>query len=135
MPIILTDEEYIQARDSKEGFEAILTKTCALAVEDALRILPNVMQSLILQINDLKTTSDKFYRDNPKLEPHREKVAEIIEQVQAKSPGKTYTDILVEAKLEAERTLNLMEGKPLLADKKPSLDEIDYTLNMFEDSK
>ena len=125
----ITDEEYHKATNCKKGLEELLTKVCALAVEDALRVLPSVMQSLITQIADLKATSDKFYKDNPELVDCKDQVARVLEKLQSASPGKAYIDLLVDVKKE----LSLSAGFKPTIDHKPTLDEADYALKMFEE--
>lgn len=133
MPITITDEEFANARDSKAGLEALLTRTCALAVEDALRVLPSVVQSLVVQVATLKETSDKFYADNKDLAMHKDGIAALTEEFEAKNPGKELPDILKEVAVEARRRLKTFGSLAAVQSPKPELTTLDAELkNMFE---
>lgn len=133
MPVILTDEEYEGAK-TKQGLEALLTRVCALAVEDALRLLPTVTQNLVVQISELKSASDRFYKDNPDLATQKDGVARIIQDLEARHPGKSLPDLMNEAARVAKQRLAVYgELTSSSSSSKPSLESLDYLAGAFEE--
>lgn len=129
MAVVLSDEEYALARGSKEGFEAVLTRVCALAVEDALRVLPQVVKSLVVQVAGLKETSDFFYKSNPDMASRKEELAKVLESLEAQNPGKPYPELIQQAanQLRARVFTGVDPGG------KPKLEDLDKQLNgMFQ---
>jgi hypothetical protein len=133
MAIILTPDEW-QRIETKEGMEAILTRVCALAMEDSLRVLPTVIKSLVAQTSLLKKTSDTFYANNKDLLAHKELVSKVTEELEAKSPGQPLEKLLNEAAIEVRRRLVGM-GKISHTGPKPDLETLDHLAGMFEGGK
>lgn len=57
------------------------------AVEKALLMLPEVVSHLFQQKMVEKKVVEKFYKDNPILETHKDIVAKVIEDTDGKNPG------------------------------------------------
>jgi len=131
MSVKLTPEEW-QNIETKEGLEEVLTRICALAVEDALRVLPTVVRSLVAQAALSKKAADTFYLENRDLEGHKELVARVVEELESKSPGKTYADILNSAAPEIRKRL-MVNKKIVHTGTKPDLEKLDHLAGMFGD--
>ena len=129
--IQLTVEEF-EASKTKEGLEALMTKVCALAVEDTLRLLPSVVQNLVIQVADLKESSDKFYRDYPELGQHKEGVAHIVQELEAKFPGKSLKELMPEVARTAKTRLAQLGSLSAQSGPKPKLEDLDYLAGMLE---
>jgi hypothetical protein len=80
----ISDELHVKLkRGSKSAYEAY----GQLIVEEVLRSIPHVIEAVCKQTLALRRLSEDFYRKNPDLEPHREKIPKVLEQVEAENPG------------------------------------------------
>jgi hypothetical protein len=68
----------------KDAFETF----AGLIVEEALKLLPHVVERLAKQSMALHKLSAKFYADNPDLVEHKETVTRTLERLEADNPGK-----------------------------------------------
>jgi len=131
MSDIITRAEYDRCTGDYDLFVTILERVKAQAVEEALRILPNVMKSLTIQAAGMYELKNKFYTDHPELVPHRQLVATIVEQTEANNPGLSYEDIIkkalpsIEAKVKTKKVVATDVGG------KPSLSQIDHLAGML----
>ena len=103
---IITEEEFNNAKGKDltyDKFCDLIKGLVKLSVEESLRALPTVMTSLSNQASYLKGISDDFYSKNKDLnnEKNRKIVAETIERIESKNPGKKYSEILALAADEA----------------------------------
>ena len=82
---------------------------CSRAVEEALRVMPNVVDHLTKQSFVMKKLSDNFYEKNKDLKGHKELVVQTIEKVEGENPGKNYREIL---EIVEPRVRNALQLKP-----------------------
>jgi hypothetical protein len=116
---------------TKEEFEARLIDLKHEAVEEALRVLPSVLQNLVVQVAHVKELRDNFYRDHPELDSHKEIVAKVVEEVEASNPGLIYDKLMEKvAPIARQRikALSIVDSN----NGKPSLEKLDHLANMFE---
>jgi len=131
MPVVLTQEEF-EARNTKEGFEHIMTKVCRLATEDALRLTPSVVQSLVTQVASLRESKDQFYLDYPELATHKAEVARLFETLEAQHPGRPLSSLSAEVARVAKSRLAQYGTLAASVEGKPSLESLDHLAGMFE---
>ena len=112
---IITEEEF----EELEGFDydilnKYLTRIIKLCVEESLKSLPAVMTHLSSQAAYLKSLSDNFYIKNKDLDTtqNRKIVAQTIESVEAKNPGKKYQEILNLAAPMARKMISITSNNP-----------------------
>ena len=88
---------------TKDEVDALLVKATQNAVEQALRSLPFVVQSLIASTSNLKSASERFYNDNPDLTNHKPLVAKAMEKVERENPGFTIEQVVDRTAIEARK--------------------------------
>jgi hypothetical protein len=97
-------------RDPKE-FNKVLNKIYQKAVMDTrssvVETLPEIVKTNIAIMNELKSTSDKFYEDNKDLQPFRKVVSVVFDEIAAASPTKNYSDLIKEVAPEVRKRLNI----------------------------
>lgn len=76
-------------------------------VEEMLRILPGVIQSLVRRTVMLRDITDKFYADNKDLVDYKDVVARVIEVLEIKSPQMDLEQLLKEAAPAARRQVRI----------------------------
>ena len=116
---------------TKEELAAVLLKVKQEAIEEALRILPSVAQSLVTQAAGIYELRSKFYAENPSYAGNKELVASVMEQVEHKHPGATYDKLLELAKPEIESKLALHKTLASTDKRKPKLEELDHLAGML----
>jgi len=97
-------------------------------IEHALKALPGAVDYLMKQSHTLKKTSEEFYEKNPRLTKHRQMVAQLVEQTEAKNPGRSYREILSEVETEAKRRLDDLELADKTAGRKLNVRDLDERL-------
>jgi hypothetical protein len=110
---LFTEEEFSAWQNRKLDYD--LTHELALllvykAVEEMLRVLPGVIQTLVRRTVMLRDLTDKFYADNKDLVDHKEIVARVIEGLELKSPQIDLEQLLKEAAPLARRQVRLAKS-------------------------
>lgn len=97
-------------RDPKE-FNKVLNKIYQKAVMDTrssvVETLPEIVKTNIAIMNELKSTSDRFYEDNKDLQPFRKVVSVVFDELASTSPTKNYSDLIKEVGPEVRKRLNI----------------------------
>lgn len=101
-------------RDPAE-FNKLLNKIYQQAVVDArktvtenvFRSIPEIVQSNITIMSELKQVSEEFYNQNEDLKPFKKVVAAVFEEVASENPGKSYRELLPLVGNEARKRLEL----------------------------
>lgn len=97
-------------RDPKE-FNKVLNKIYQKAVMDTrssvVETLPEIVKTNIAIMNELKSTSDRFYEDNKDLQPFRKVVSVVFDELASASPTKNYSDLIKEVGPEVRKRLNI----------------------------
>jgi hypothetical protein len=94
--------------------------------EHVLLLLPSVISHLINNMATMKELSTQFYEKHKDLAQHKNIVGTVIEQLEAKHPGKSVEEILNLAAPEARKLMSLqqnVESKPSF-----SVDKLDKIL-------
>ncbi len=110
-----TEEDFV-------AWEGRLTKK---AVEEALRVMPSVVDHLTKQTFYLNNLSSSFYKKNPTLKGQRKLVKEIVMQVESENPGDTYEQVLDKT---AEKVKKILEEKEKITPKNKTLKDIDDSI-------
>jgi len=91
-----------------EEKEEIINK----AVERALLMLPEVVGNLMAQHAVRVKTNTKFYKDNPDFAYHKDTVAAVVEEEEAKQPSHDYEKLLYECIPAIRRRIALTNSIP-----------------------
>lgn len=116
---------------AKELLEKLFERSIHLATEQALRSLPNVVQSLITQVSSIKEAKDKFYAENKDLANNRELVAKTMQKLEAENPGLTLEAMLQKLAPEVRKIQTTMNNLPP-AQGRPKPETLDHLAGMFE---
>jgi DNA-directed RNA polymerase len=87
-----------------------------LAMEKALRMLPEVVVKLMEQKTSMLRIKEQFYKENEAFLKHKDIVASVIEEVEGKNPGKQYEDLLtlatplIKARIGTIGSLDMKKG-------------------------
>lgn len=107
---------------SKSEVDELIRKAKEEAVEQALRVLPMVVQNLVAVASGLKATTDKFYSDNKDLIKHKDLVSQVMEVIESRNPGASIDKITKDTAAEVRRRISLGDfdmapkGEPSQAD-------------------
>lgn len=101
-------------RDPKE-FNKVLNKIYQKAVLDTrssvVETLPEIVKTNIQIMNELKATSENFYKENKDLEPFKKVVSVVFDEIALANPNKPYTDLIKEVAPEVRKRLDLKTTK------------------------
>jgi len=117
-----------------EQFCDFASRIIKKSVEESLRALPAVMSHISSQVAYLKGLSDRFYDANKDLNAHRPIVAQVMEMVEADSPGLSYEQVINKAGPIARQrilTLQKVDQKSVDPQKKRALSVVDDRLKDF----
>lgn len=101
----------------KKGIES----TRKSVTEEVLRRIPEVVKRNVEVASALKATADKFYSDNPDLQPFKKAVATVYEEISSANPDKTFADIVDEVAKESRKRLGLNKKVNKPTPQKPTL--------------
>lgn len=113
---------------TEEALNEMIQSTMDYAVEHALRSLPGAIDHIMKQTMVIKKAADQFYEKNKELVPHKQMVAQIVEQAEAENPGLSYDQVLRRAEQLAKRRL---KDKQVIVNQpkgKLSLEDLDNNL-------
>ena len=79
---------------TKEEIDKLLEENIAKAVEQALRSLPFVVQSLMATTAQMQEKRENFYKDNKDLVGKETMVAKVMERVESENAGDNFDEIL-----------------------------------------
>lgn len=116
-----TEEDFI-------AWEGRLTKK---AVEEALRVMPNVVDHLTKQAFYLNNLSSEFYKKNPKLRGNRKLVQDIVMQTEGENPGDSYEQVLDKAAEKANKILEEKEKINPKGKEKKTLQDLDDQIGVL----
>ena len=98
-----------------------------LSVEEALKVLPAVVNHVANQVTYINQVSDDFYKDHPNLAKNKKMVAQMIEKAESDNPGQSYGKLLESIAPQAKLKLAELSN---IGTKKGSkeLDDLDNSL-------
>ena len=109
--IEISDDDYRQAMDSKEGFLGAMKKMVGVGEQRAIqRVIPSVNVMIRNQIALWSIVND-FYTDNPDLRQYKPFVSFIYQDLQGKNPNWDVTKVLTEAEKIVRDKMNLPRDK------------------------
>ncbi len=131
-PTTLEEQDFIGELDPEEiirdknSLNKLLNSVYMKGVADAEKVtsekillhIPDIVKYNIGIMNDLKETSENFYKENPDLKPFSKVVAAVFEELMSNNPGKNYKDLVKEVGDETRKRLDLHK-KAVVEEKKP----------------
>jgi hypothetical protein len=109
---IITEAEYNElGKLTYNQFKMYTTRLVKLCVEESLKALPSVITHLANHADYMKNLSNKFYNENKDLNNYRRLVSNIIQHVEANNPGRSYEDVLEEAKEKSRKVISMLKLK------------------------
>jgi hypothetical protein len=110
--------DFENVRDNPKEFNRLLNNVLKKGVEigerrsrsydeNVLKSLPSIVKTNIATVRSLEKASEEFYENNSDLKPFKKVVALTFEEIAAKNPDKTFTDILKDVEKEARKKLDL----------------------------
>lgn len=122
--MFVTDEDLKDI--TADRVNKLLTSVVQKSVEEALKVLPFAVNSLIDQLTSAKTLSVKFYEDNKELQEHKKLVASCIEELESRNPGRPLENILIDVlPMVKERLGKINTIKPPTTNR-PNIKDIDF---------
>lgn len=109
----------------REAFEDLVQ----LAVQEALKALPLVIDNITKQAAVLRSSSEQFYNENPGLREHKPLVAKVLEQVEAENPGISYKTLLEKTKPRVYQALQSQSVAKPVNPEKLKLFDLDHNIN------
>jgi hypothetical protein len=104
----LPDEETFDAvLKDHNAFNALLTSVARTAVEQSLRLMPSVASQIVNQQVSMTTAVRDFYTDNADLEPHKQYVGFVSNEVTSAHPDWNLTQVLQETEKVVRERLRL----------------------------
>lgn len=88
----ITDEEF----GTKEGLENALERVHNKAIEDTLRLLPDIIVGLIVRTQGTQSTYAKFKQDHPEFAGRENELRIAIEQIELEDGTLTLDEVLLE---------------------------------------
>jgi|GEM_PF-4301616 hypothetical protein len=88
----------------KKGLEVARTKI----IEQVTRSIPDIVKENVRINTELKSLTDKFYKDNPDLANFKPSVAAVGEEILSKHPNWSLEKVFAETGKEAKRRLKLV---------------------------
>jgi len=102
-----SNETFDTVMSDVKNFNALLTAVVNTSVERSLRMIPQVVTSVVDQTVNMKTAVADFYRANGDLVPHKKYVGFIANEVTAEHPDWQLEAVLVEVENQARGKLRL----------------------------
>lgn len=124
----LSREEFERLRNgeiSYEEYNELIERLVNSCVEQALRMIPGVVDFMVRQATYLNQLSGDFYKNHPELAEHKELVGRVLEQVESENPGTPYEKLLEKTVPKAKQVL---QGKKSFKDQDFSLSKLDEDL-------
>ena len=88
------DEALLNSMRSREGMNKVLNAVRARAKEDVLRTIPQLVAVAAREEASRQIIASEFYRSNPDLIAHKDKVALVAQGLQARNPQQTFEQLL-----------------------------------------
>lgn len=109
--------DFDEVTSDPNEFNKLLNKIYEQAVNDAresaseniLRSIPDIVRTNISTVANLKAASEKFYQDNPDLQPFKGAVAAVFEEIASENPDKEFSELLGTVAEESRRRLSLQK--------------------------
>lgn len=126
----MIDESLLQdlREGKKEAFELLVHK----AVEEALRALPGVMKSLMIQASYVQQLNTTFYDKHKDLKGQEDLVLKTLERIEGENPGTPYESVLEKTAAEVRKVTSEFGRLSMQETSKPSLEHLDHLAGMFE---
>ena len=93
----------------------ILSRVCNMAVENAIRKLPEVVSRLMATTAATKALTQRFFEDNKDFEKHKDIVTAVVQDVESLHPDWDYAAILKEAEDKIQQKIIAGNNVPELA--------------------
>jgi len=107
LQFIDSNETFDTVMSDVKNFNALLTAVVNTSVERGLRMIPQVVTSIVDQTVTLKTAVADFYRANGDLVPHKKYVGFIANEVTAEHPDWELEKVMEEVENQARGKLRL----------------------------
>lgn len=91
---------------SYEELNELFDKVVSASVEQALRMIPGVVDYMVRHATYLNQLSTNFYEKHPELAEHKDIVTKVLEQVESENPGKPYEELLNKTVPKAKEVLS-----------------------------
>lgn len=117
----------------REGRSEAFEQLVHIAVEEALKVLPGVMKSLMVQAAYVQKLNDSFYKDHGDLVNHKDLVLQTLERIEGSNPGTPYEKILEKTAEEVRKVVRGVTSVDTHTTGRPKLEELDHLAGMFEE--
>lgn len=128
---LIKDLREANVEDARQSLQEVFDQFVHQAVEQALRSLPGVINSLAAQAAQMQEATGEFYRSNPDLIDHKPLVAKTLEQLEAEHPGLTIQELTAKLVPEVRSKLKNYQKLSGQEEAKPSLDHLDHLAGML----
>lgn len=109
---VATEEEMDKALNSKDNFNALLTKVSERGAESVLRMVPQLVAKLADQVVTQKMAVTEFYRENPDLMSNKAFVGMVANDIAAANPGWGMEEVIKTLGPEVRNRLKIAGGIP-----------------------
>lgn len=128
----MSDDEYLAATETKEGFEKILHKVAKASYDqgatETLKVVPSMIKKEVTEAIVIREALAEFWQNNLDMKPYKAVFAQTIDSIQKKEPGLTLEMLLQKAEIETRMQMKLPQKKQEAAkpkkvedpDKKPA---------------
>lgn len=117
----------------REGRADAFEQLVHIAVEEALKVLPGVMKSLMVQAAYVQKLNTSFFDDHRDLANHKDLVLQTLEKIEGSNPGTPYEKILEKTATEVRRIVQGVAVADTHPTGRPKLEELDHLAGMFEE--
>jgi hypothetical protein len=107
LQFIPDNEKFDVAMSDAKNFNALLTSVVNTAVERSIRVMPQIMSTLVDHQMTLKSAVTDFYRVNDDLVPHKKYVGFVANEVTAAHPDWELENVLKEVEGQVRGKLGL----------------------------
>ena len=119
---------------TKEQIDQLLEETKQAAVEESLKALPGIIQTLIVSASKLQSVSTDFYKKNPDLEQHKPLVGQVIQELEGENPGISFEQLADKAGKTARERIGFSQGLTMEKPEKPSNEKLSEGMANLLDS-
>jgi len=114
---------------TKEEVDRLVERVRLQTIEDILKSLPFVVRNMVTSASRRYELANKFYEENKDLANDKSLSAAVIEEMDAKYPGMPFEELLEKAAPEIRRRLTLRQDVNYHRTGRPSLEQLDNSLN------
>jgi hypothetical protein len=95
----ISDEEFeeLKKAETAELLNEVLTRLHTRAIEDCIKMLPEVVTRMVANTTATNAMTKDFYSRNKGFKDHKEIVMSVVQEVESQNPGLDYSEILKKA--------------------------------------